>query len=295
MEKMDIRFSQALDGYLLMAQARRLSPRTLEDYFTTFNKFSVFLGCDPSVSTITSKEIKRFIANYPLLSSKTLLNYHTGLSSLWNWMVKEELAVENVVRQVPPPRPEKRAISPYSKRDVCSMLTNLGKGAIRSRAIILLLLDTGLRASELCKLTIGDVDLNNRRIKVLGKGLKERILPISPRTAQAIWKYLTKRSVDTKYKGEPLLLQSNGLRLKRRNLYKLILRIAKKAGVEGAGVHRFRHTYAINYLRNGGNAFSLQISLGHATSDMTQRYLEIVDTDIQQIHNRASPVSNWNL
>jgi site-specific recombinase XerD len=308
----DLKLSQALEGYLLMAQSRRLSHRTLDDYFTTYKKLLKYLKCDPPVRSITVEQIRKFLASFKKLSAKTILNYHTGLSALWGWMEKENIVEKNIVRQVAPPRPEKRAIKPYSKLDVQIMLSSLehssiysrfGKkgitntldSAVKARAIILLLLDTGIRASELCKLTIGDFDMKNRRVKIFGKGMKERILPVSPTTAQAIWRYLSTRGNNNKAKNRPLFLQKNGVALKRRNLYKLIRRIGNRAGVDDAGVHRFRHTFATTYLRKGGHSYALQISLGHSSSDMTRRYLNIVDADIQEIHNFASPVSAWRL
>ena len=85
-----ITFSQALEGYSLYAEARRLSPRTIADYTNTFRKFKLFLAPDdPSLAAITADAIRRFLASQNGLSKKTLSNYHTGLAALWTWAVKE--------------------------------------------------------------------------------------------------------------------------------------------------------------------------------------------------------------
>lgn len=309
---MNLRWSQALDGYLLAAHARGLSKRTLKDYRHTFRRFGEFLEDDRLISEISSADVTKFLAAQEGLSRKTLLNYHTGLSALWRWLADEGYAAENVVRQVKAPKPEARAIQPYSKADVEKLLAALSRSAVfqrgehdvdyalneelswRNRAIILLLLDTGIRSSELCELTIGDTDLRNRRIKVFGKGAKERILPVSRSTSKAIWRYLADRT-DDKAPGRPLFIKATGVAFQHRDLYKLIRRIATRAGLREAGIHRFRHTYAINYLRNGGNPFALQMSLGHTTMDMTKRYLSIVQADLEVGHAVASPVENWRL
>jgi integrase/recombinase XerD len=85
-----------------------------------------------------------------------------------------------------------------------------------------------------------------------------------------------------------VLLASSGL-------LQLIRRLGDRAGVNHAHPHRFRHTFAINFLRNGGNAFVLQMLLGHSTMEMVKRYLALAQADAQATHRRASPVANWRL
>ena len=168
--------------------------------------------------------------------------------------------------------------------------------ALRNRAIILLLLDTGVRASELCGLAIHHADLNNKRILVMGKGSKERALPISPRTTKTLWRYLTTEQKDEQVNA-PLFLGSHGDPLNRDALLKLLIRLGVKAGVQRCHPHRFRHTFAVNFLRNGGNAFELQMALGHTTLQMVQTYLALAQAqaDLDAAHRRASPVEKWRL
>jgi site-specific recombinase XerD len=150
-----------------------------------------------------------------------------------------------------------------------------------------------LCASELCNLAVRDADHHNHRVVVIGKGRKERHIPLSPRTEQAIWRYLATRG-DTK-PAEPLFATSVGRPLDRTILCRLIHTTGERAGVSGAHPHRFRHTFAITFLRNGGNVFALQTILGHESLDMVKRYLMIAQTDLQKAHQDASPVMNWLL
>ena len=304
-----ITFSQAIEGYTLDAQARRLSWHTIADYHNTFRKLGAFLQADLPIADITTGQLRGFFAACTV-SKKTQINYHTGLSALWTWALKEKLVVANIVRDVQPPRAEDRAVEPLSEADVRAMLGALDKSQVyrrpgqrptnhslatstRNRAIILLLLDTGLRATELCELTILHCDIKNRTLKVMGKGTKERILPFSPSTGQAIWRYLATRK-DARM-NEPLIASSQGRPLGRDDLRRLIANIGQRAGVHGAYPHRFRHTFAINFLRNGGNAYALQMALGHASMDMVRKYLALAQTDIAAAHQIASPVANWRL
>ena len=262
---MKITLSQAIEGYGLAARARRLSVQTLAEYGNTFTKFRRYLPDDHPVDEISVDQIRAFLAAQDSVAAKTLLNYHTGLSALWRWAAKEGLVNRNIVRDIDPPRPERKAIEPYSQEDVKAMLQELGHShsykrkrdrnkmthslsaavVVRNRAILLTLLDTGLRASELCGLRAGDLNLRNRKLKVMGKGAKERILPFSANTGTALWRYLASKGKERKAPGRPLFTTAHDQPMTRVNLYHIIQRIGSRAGITGATVHRFRHTYAI--------------------------------------------------
>ena len=302
-------FSQAIDGYFLAARARHLSSHTLADYANTFRKFTAFLNTDPALQSISHKQVEDFL-RVQTVSNKTILNYTIGLSALWHWALKEDLVDANIIHLVEKPKPEKTAIQEFSLEDIKSMLSSLEKSrvytrpgkkpssntlqhAARNRAIILLLLDTGLRASEICSLRIADLDVRNAILKTYGKGKKERLIPFSPRTGQALWRYLATRKNDRQ--NDPLFVTRYGHPLDRDQLRRLLGRIGSRAQVGDVHPHRFRHTFAINYLRNGGDAFTLQMLLGHSTMEMVKTYLNLANADLQNGHRRASPVDNWRL
>jgi integrase/recombinase XerD len=127
----------------------------------------------------------------------------------------------------------------------------------------MLLVDTGIRASELCRLAVSDLDLKNQRLLFMGKGNKERYLPIAARTRQALWRYLASR--DEPKPTAPLFLSSTQRPLDRTGLQKLVGRLGERAGVRNVHPHRFRHTFAITFLRNGSTVFALQRILGHSS------------------------------
>lgn len=306
-----ISLSNAIDGYLIAARARRLSPHTLSDYQTTYRALERYLGGRTPLAAIAARDLQAFLASLDHLAAKTLLNYHTGLSALWTWALAEGLVDRHIVHDIPRPKPEKPDIVPLTKQDLQLLLAGAQRSQeyrrgdqrptdhhrpteLRDRAILLLLVDTGLRASELVSLCIYQADLRNARITVTGKGKKERSLPISARTSRALWKYLQSRP-DADRKAAPLFATRTGSHIDRNSLRQLLQRIGARQGVPGVTLHRFRHTFAINFLRNGGNIYALQRMLGHETLSMVQRYLAIVQSDVDNAHRDASPVENWRL
>ncbi len=310
MKKTQFTMEQAKEGYFLNAAARGLSESTLRDYDNTINKFIDQVGATTPIDTVTTQDVEEFLVSFDHLSKKTLLNYHTGLSAMWRWALDEKLVESNIVRAIKPPKPESRAIVPFTETELKLLLGALEKskpytrpgkrlcdhsipGADRNRAIILLLVDTGLRASELCDIKIEDVDTRNTRIRVLGKGSKERAVKYSSRTGQAIWRYLASRP-DVR-PSDPLFATLDGYSMDRDNLRHLLDTIGERAKVPDVHPHRFRHTFAVQFLRNGGDPFTLQDMLGHSTLDMVKRYIHLAQSDVDAAHRRASPVDNWRL
>lgn len=323
---MRITLSQAIEGFTLAKQAEHLSHHTLLDYQNSFRKLQAHLPGDPYLDAITKNQVQQLLADLgerpqprpgiayreaKPLSKKMILNIHTGLSSLWTWALREGYANRHIIREIPRARPEVRAINPFTEDDAHALLavcartksyTRPGKRKCanarptghRDEAILLLLFDTGMRATELATLTIGQTDLKNQRVRVFGKGARERMLPISSRTSKALWKYITagRQTADL---SDPLFVTRSGQPYTSQALLLLTRSLGQRAGVPNCHPHRFRHTFAITYLRNGGDPYTLQALLGHSTMDMVRRYLNLAQADIERVHRRASPVSNWDL
>jgi len=310
MEK-GVSFSQAIEGYLLYAHSRRLSEYTIADYSSTFGKLARFLVEDVALGEITVERVEAFLGGQGHLSKKTILNQHTGLSALWTWAVKRRVVERHILREVDRPRPEQRVIETFTEEDVQRLLnackrseayrrpgkkrcSNARPTAVRDRTIILVLLDSMVRVSELCGMETQLADLKAGTIKVLGKRGKERIVPISAETAEAVWYYLSVRGKPRpKYAGV-LFLTTEGRRMERNAVGKLIRTLGRRVGVQ-ANPHKFRHTGATQFVKNGGNVFALKRILGHATMTMVNRYVHMAQVDIEEAHRGASPVYNWDL
>ena len=308
--KHSLTFYQVMVGYILAIEARHLSPHTIEDYKNTFKKFMPFIGKDTPFEEITSKKVEEFLATFKDVTNTTLLHYYAALAAMWSWAVKEEIVPRNIVHILTPPKPEQREILPFTEAEFKALLAVAARSKAyerpgkrksdhatihpeRMRAILLMLLDTGLRVSELTNLKLFQVDHRNQRVQVMGKGALERSVPYSPRTAQALWRYLTTRSKAEP--SEPLFTTYNNRKIDSTQLAKSLKVLGEKASVQNVHPHRFRHTFAIQYLRNGGDPYTLQKLLGHSTLDMVKRYLALAQIDIDKAHKRASPVDNWAL
>lgn len=281
MKSTNLSLSKVIEGFMIACQSRRLSEHTIRDYRHTLGKFLSHTG-DMNFSQITHAQISAFLSAQSV-GNKTLLNYHIALSALWTWAIKQEYVEKHVVRLVEKPRPKKLVIEPFSEVEVRAILNSIVYSPDRNRALVLLLLDTGARASEVCGLTMSDIDLVKRHIKVRGKGDKERLIPFSQRTSSALFSHMATMS------GDKLFPMS------RHALAQYMRRLGKRAGVQDTHPHRFRHTMAIQYLRNGGDPYTLQDLLGHTTMEMVRNYIKIAQIDIDAAHKRASPVENWKL
>lgn len=296
--------SHCIDEFLEFKKAQCLSRGTLVDYEIVLKRFAKEIG-DIEIDQIDRKTVVHYLASLKF-SKKRVKNIHTALSSLWTWAVAEEYCSSHILRQIKPPRPEKRPILPFTREQILAMLEstyfskeylrpgkrvcrNRLKTGLRDRAIVLLLLDTGIRASELCGIRIKDIKPNG--IYVRGKGAKDRIVPLSEPTRSVLLDHLGNRKDPEEF----VFKTEQGHDLTRDALRLIIRRIGDRAGVTDAHPHRFRHTFAITFLRNGGDPFTLQMILGHETLDMVRRYLAIAQSDVDAVHRRASPVKVWGL
>ncbi len=309
----DLLLSQAVDGFLMARRADGYSPQTLEQYKWALDMLVQFV--DKPLRQVTVENLRAFMAsvqNNPRLSSSSIFHVWKSIRAFYKWASTEGLSARPD-KQLTKPRFAYREIQPLSEAEIKALLKAIDRTAPsqgkrqsftmprstahRDRAIIMLLLDTGIRASELCRLTIKDIDMQNSTITVhpFMSGIKSRprIIPIGNVAKKALWRHLTAR--DTEYKGNELFFSRDGHPLNRDSLRHLLVRLGERAGVPNVHPHRFRHTFAIQYLRNGGDIFTLQRILGHTTLSMVQHYLALADADTQSAHRRASPVDNWRL
>ena len=319
-----MKLSDALDWY--WTAKVDLSPATRRDYTLTFRRLSEFVGADKQIEEITARDLQGFLTHLKEtltgrrkgpLSKKTLCNAWVALSSLWEW-AHTQIGIEHVVRaHVACPRYFRPEIEPFSLKDVEALLKacesyeqdNYRAGqriqmslpailVARNRAIIRVLLDTGMRREELVRLRIEDYNRRTGHIAIRhGKGDKARTVYLGKRSMACLAAYLVKRkSLDARL---PLFHSEAGADEDKfilgSSLQKMISRLGERAHVDHAFPHRFRHTFAVLFLRGGGSELALQRLLGHETLDTVRIYARLAQTDVEDQHRLASPVDKFRV
>jgi integrase len=162
--------------------------------------------------------------------------------------------------------------------------------------MILLFVDSALRRKEMVNLRIADLDLENRHVRVLGKGNKVGIVPFCPKAAKAVWIYLVERK--SRARSDRLFLTEEGTLFSINGINSWFKRLKERAGVNGpGGVHRLRHTSALQYLRGAKDSFLLQLFLRHESLEMSRRYTQGLKAEeaIEAHRHGASPVEGLGL
>lgn len=309
-----MRWEDAVEGYWL-ARRRDMSQNTVNDYSVTFRRFGDWVGLDRNLSTVTPADVDGFLgylADDLGLARKTVSNAWTALSSMWSYL-EEQHAAEHILRKVRRPRYRKKPPDPFTPDEVRRLLDATASfrayapkwegyvngsrpQALRDAAIIVLLVATGLRASELRNLDVGDYDRKRGKITVRnGKGNKTRILFCGDAANRRIWHYLNARARPLQ-PGAPLFVSTaTGQGMTKSALYLMIRRCGDRAGVEKAHPHRFRHTFAIEFLRNGGSIAALREMLGHEKMETVLLYARLAEVDIELAQRNHNVADGWNL
>lgn len=198
------------------------------------------------------------------------------------------------MRKVKPPKVPFHPLPGVAIDDVKKLIATCSTTlALRDKAILLCLLDTGARASEFLDLNLKDVDLTAGAVRIEhGKGDKSRTVFLGSISRRALRKYLKER--EDLRPNSPLWTTDEGERLKFSGLRQVIERRASAAGIQTPGLHDFRRSFAITMLRNGVDLQTISRLLGHASLSVTERYLAQETNDLAEGHRKGSPVDNSN-
>ena len=224
---------RCLAMFLLDQEARQHTPRTIESYRYSLTPFLEHLSdhgiTDPE--GITADTIRRFFVRLKQkgLADNTVHRHARAVRTFMNFLEREGLIDDNPMRKVAMPKLEKKVLPPFSREEVEALLAACSKDlwGLRDKAMILSLLDTGLRASEFVALNVGDVDGKDGMIKVRGKGKKERYVRLGAQARKAVTRYLMERG-ETR-PDDPLWVGRRG-RLTRGGLYQALKRLGRLAG-----------------------------------------------------------------
>ncbi|MBN2098465.1 MAG: tyrosine-type recombinase/integrase [Dehalococcoidia bacterium] len=300
-----------LEGFRLSCHTEGKSRYTIEWYLSFLDRFRRFLesaGEALPLGQIDRSHIRAFIrylqteartphGNAPLAPA-TVQAYVRALKALFAWATREEYLATNPMDRIPLPKIPVKVISTFSTADIERLAQSCQRGAAgeRNLCMIMLLFDTGIRVSELIGIEMGHVDLELGQIKITHpKGGRERLVPIGSLVQRLLWRYIqTGRPRPLTDRMTALFLTDRGLPFSRNGVQQMLRRCGRRAGLGGVrcSPHTLRHTFARNYLLNGGDIFSLQKILGHASLASVRMYVNLFSTDIKKQHQRFSPADN---
>ncbi|MDI6858827.1 MAG: tyrosine-type recombinase/integrase [Dehalococcoidia bacterium] len=230
------------------------------------------------------------------LSGHTIRGYVRTLKAFSSWLWNEGYTDTNILGRYRLPKARQTEPEWLTQDEIERLLKGFDRNSTlgaRDYAIVLTFLDTGLRCSELCNLVLPDADLQMGQLKVLGKGNRERLVPVGARATRALRRYRDhfRPPVDD----ERFFLTVDGRPLTVRAIQLMIRRAKARADIPRLHVHLLRHTFAVHYLMAGGDVFSLQRILGHSTLEVTRIYVNLVASQVKEKHRLFSPMDNMAL
>lgn len=296
-----------IEGFEHFNISKNLSPKTLLFYDRGLGAFRKWFQATHADAEVDAAIIREYLA-YRLKwgnSPRTVKSYAQTLRTFFSYLVQDEIIAEqdNPMRRVKSPRVSRPDIEPLTQDQIQAFLgtfklTRLAE--YRDYVACSLVLDTGLRTTELLTLFLDDVDFEHRAIQVNGKGSKIRTVFFGEKTRALLQDYISRcrcwlrnstRLFPPRWSG------SSRTYLGAEQFSSTVRRHLDEIGVKRANSssHRLRHTFATQYLLNGGNLFALQTILGHTKLEMTRRYVKLSASDLAQDYQRASPLDAMEL
>ncbi|MCM0080230.1 tyrosine recombinase XerC [Geomonas sp. Red32] len=271
---------------------RNVSAHTVAAYRSDLAFFANFLGGAASPGEVDHLAVRRYLASLHKTHKKSSLGRKlSAIRALFRYLVREGKVDKNPAELVATPKKEKR-LPFHLNIDQVTALVEAPAGAaglpLRDRAILEILYSCGLRVSELTSMNVGDLDLHEGLARVMGKGGKERIVPVGRLALQVLAGYLEERGAPKP--PEPLILNARGGRLTRRSVARIVdAHMLLIPTMRKASPHTLRHTFATHMLEGGADLRGIQELLGHASLSTTQKYTHVSIDRLMEVYDKAHP------
>lgn len=283
-----------LERFLAVLAAGR-APRTVEAYRRDLSQFATWLASAPSRAS--TDDLERYVAQLRAdgLAPATVARRISALRSLYRHLLLLGTRSDNPAAELAPPRRARklpRTLSPGEAERLIDAAKGTTPRALRDSAIVELLYGAGLRVSELVSLERSSVQLDERLVRCVGKGGKERVVPIGRRAVEALRRYLARGRPHLDRRRRPeLFLNAQGGPLTRAGVFLILRKVAAKAGLEPERVHPhlLRHSFATHLLEGGADLRSVQEMLGHADLATTELYTHVSDARRRELYFQAHP------
>lgn len=292
---MDLLIEEYLD---YLGVERGLAANTLESYGRDLRQFSAYIKSrNASLGELDRLDILTYLDGIKKQgkSTATVSRSLASIRSFFKFLSHEGKISTDPAAELDSPKVEKKLPSVLSLQDVEALLykpDNTTPGGIRDRAMFEVLYATGIRVTELVSLTMSDVNLEAGFIKCLGKGNKERIVPLGSVAIKALHTYLTtgRTKLVRSREVRSLFVNHHGRQLTRQGFWKLLKKYARESGIDAnITPHTLRHSFATHLLENGADLRSVQEMLGHADISTTQIYTHVTKTRLREIYDKAHP------
>ena len=305
-----------LIDYQLSLESTNRSPKTIVEYRANLTRFFAFLFSKNKLKDIAEvgrsnlrdyiqylQQSKRWADRPELgdtgkLAPASIQAHVRAIKALWSWLLREEYIERNPLEKFPLPKVPLKIISTLIPVQIKQLISSLDKSTpigFRDYLLILMLFDCGVRISELLNIKIADFDMSTGMVMIVGKGGKQRLVPVSRRTIRDLSRYLSsfRKQMCPQYSFY-LFAKSDGHPISGNGVYQMLKRLKQKAGLSDVrcSPHVFRHSSATEFIANGGNVFALKEILGHASLQTTLKYTHLRPADIRKEHAKYSPVSN---
>lgn len=269
---------------------KNYSRHTILNYSLDLGAFRKFLG-EVALEKVDYLVLRKYLVT---LKEKSLTNRTVGrrlscLRSFFKFLVREGLLKTNPLLSVSSPKQEKHLPQFLTEEEVKKLIESAlprDVRGFRDRAILETFYSTGLRISEVVGLDVEDIDFIASVAKVMGKGRKERIVPIGDMATGAIRKYIQKRNKESK----ALFLNKSGRRISTRGMRNIVGKYIRLAGIrQGISPHTLRHSFATHLLNRGADLRSVQELLGHVNLSTTQIYTHLTTDKLKSVYDKAHP------
>lgn len=300
------------NAFRVYNQTTGKSGATVRWYDNRLMLFERFVGVGATLADVNVATVREYVAD---LQARTVLNPNNnlgarregGLSSSYiqgfvrtlrafsSWLFIEGYTDDNVLKAIKPPKIQQKVKDVLNDNEVGRLLKVFDQDdpfGARNFALVMTFLDCGLRAAELCNLKTDEAHLAQGYLKVLGKGNKERLVPIGQRCQEALLLWRDRFRSQFEVAEIPyLFLNANGTQLTPDALNEIVKRAGRQAGVPRVHCHLLRHTFATQYLcREVGDPLRLQQILGHTSLEMVRRYVAVADVQQSLLERRSSPM-----
>lgn len=277
-----------------------LSQNSIYSYTYDLKKFSEFLQIkSKNILDATSEDIQQFLKyekNEKKNSTKTLARSLAAIRQFYNFISDNaDINIENPTERIETPHVEKTLPDFLTVIELNKLFNSISEEdsyELRDKTIFELLYSSGLRISEAIDLKTGDVDFDNMFVTVIGKGNKQRMVPIGKESARLLYKYKqeSRPSIIGSRESEFLFVSKKGSQLNRKSVWRLLKNYVTRTEIQkNITPHTLRHSFATHLIENGADLRSVQELLGHMDISTTQIYTHMAKKQLQNIHKRVHP------